>query len=904
MKPEPGSRLGPYEILSSVGAGGMGEVWRARDTRLGREVAVKVLPARLAGDPEALARFEREARAVASLSHPNILAIHDFGREGDVVYSVTEMVEGETLRVRLAGGALPVRKALDYAQQIARGLAAAQDRWVVHRDLKPENLIITPEGSVKILDFGLAKVASADRDGLTSSPTVEGGTLPGTVMGTMGYMSPEQVRGHAVDHRTDIFAFGAVLYEMLTGRAAFRRDTAADTVSAILREEPGEMSATHRAISPGLERIVHHCLEKNPAERFQSARDLAFHLEAMSGSASGLAAGLDSGALPAVAVRGARRSGIFGLGLGFGLLAGVAAGWVGATWWSRPVTYSPPSLRTLTYSGADREPAASPDGRLIAYASKRESGASRIWLKQLPGGDEVELTRGPDDSLPRISPDGSQVLFVRRDGALLTIYKIAVVGGDPRKVIDDADSADWSPDGSRIAFVRSLTEGSESIATLMVVDAAGDDARELARVKHLDLDTPRWSPDGRTIALAQTGTENAASTFLLVDVEDGTIRSLSPPPPLGRLSAPVWAGSGRTLLYAKSETQITGQTSVSPSRVMVQDIDSGEARILMWVPSASETLDIVGSGSIVLGTGSLRQNLREVSLDGDTSPSSTGRWLTRGNSMDRQPVFSSDGRWLLFSSNRTGNLDLWKMSTETGAIRRITEDTADDWDPAFTRDGRNILWSSNRSGHFEIWMCAADGTSARQLSRDGFDAENPTQTPDGWIVYNSGNPAHSGIWKMRADGSEATRLVPGSWSTPDVSPDGQHVAFRTASQPRTLHVARVSDGSPVIPPIVLPGTPFTARPRWMPDGGALLYIGSNAEDRRGIFVQPFQPGKDSTALRRPLAGFEAENFPETLGISPDGKRLVFSMAETQESLILAEGLDGVVPPPRGRPTSP
>jgi Tol biopolymer transport system component len=897
MQLKAGARLGPYEILSPVGSGGMGEVWRARDTRLGREVAVKVLPSRLAGDAEALARFEREARAVATLSHPNILAIHDFGRQEDVVYSVTEMVEGETLRARLAGGALPARKAQDYAQQIARGLAAAQDKGVVHRDLKPENIIITPDGMVKILDFGLAKVASAEPDGLTATPTVQPGTVPGQIMGTMGYMSPEQVRGQAIDHRTDIFAFGAVLYEMLSGRAAFRRDTPADTMSAILREDPADLSSTNRAISPALERIVHHCLEKNPAERFQSARDLAFHLEAVSGSVSGTSAGLDAGAIPAAGRRQAARSGVFGLGLGLGLLAGVAAGWVGGVWWTPAVESHPPSLRTLTYSGLDREPAASPDGRLIVYASERE-GRSEIWLKQHPGGDEVALTAGPSDALPRFSPDGSQVLFVREEGSIRSLFKVSVVGGEPRKVITDGGDADWSPDGSRIVFVRTLADEGGTTDIVSIVDAAGQGAREIARVRNLALALPRWSPDGGTIAMVQTGTENAASTFALLNVADGAMRVLSPPPPLGRLSAPVWVGDGGSLLYSQSETLVTGQTNASSGRIMLQNVASAEARTLMWVPATGTTVDVLSGGAIVIGTGAQRQNLREIPLEGGSA--AAGRWLTRGNSLDRQPIESPDGRWLLFSSNRSGNLDLWKMSMESGAIRRITDDQADDWDPAFTRDGKHILWSSNRSGHFEIWTCAADGTGARQLSNDGFDAENPTATPDGWVIYNSANPAHSGIWKMRADGTEAKRLVPGVWSTPDVSPDGAYMAFRTSSQPRTLHVARVPDGSQVMTPMPLPGGPFNARPRWTPDGRSLLYVATDAAGWRGIYMQRFEPGVDTSATRRAVAGFTQDDSPETLVVSADGTRLIYSVTDIQETLLLAEGVEGVEPPVRRR----
>jgi eukaryotic-like serine/threonine-protein kinase len=280
-----GVRLGPYEILSPLGAGGMGEVYRARDSRLERYVAIKVLPPAFANDAEALARFEREAKAVAALSHPNILSIHDFGREGGVAFAVMELLEGETLRERLDGGAVAQRKAIEYALQIAQGLAAAHERGVVHRDVKPQNLFVTRDGLVKILDFGLVKVAAPAAEGRSNAPTTPG-TRTGMILGTVGYMSPEQVRGVAADHRSDIFSLGAVLYEMLTGERAFRQETDVETMMAILREDPLE-SAAGRALPPEIEEIVAHCLEKSPEERFQSARDLAFALKVAEGRGSG-----------------------------------------------------------------------------------------------------------------------------------------------------------------------------------------------------------------------------------------------------------------------------------------------------------------------------------------------------------------------------------------------------------------------------------------------------------------------------------------------------------------------------------------------------------------------------------------------------------------------------------------
>ncbi len=280
-----GTKLGPYEVLGLLGAGGMGEVYRARDERLKRDVAVKVLPSSFAQDPERLRRFEQEAQSAGGLNHPNITSVYELGAFEGSPYIVTELLEGETLRARLSGGALPVRKATDYAIQVARGLAAAHEKGIVHRDLKPENLFVTNDGRVKILDFGLAKLTQADGAAgpQTNLPTADG-TEPGVVLGTLGYMAPEQVKGKKADARSDIFSFGAVLYEMISGSRAFHRDSAAETMSAILREDPPDLSATNKNVAPGLDRVVRHCLEKNPEERFHSAHDLAFDLEALSGT--------------------------------------------------------------------------------------------------------------------------------------------------------------------------------------------------------------------------------------------------------------------------------------------------------------------------------------------------------------------------------------------------------------------------------------------------------------------------------------------------------------------------------------------------------------------------------------------------------------------------------------------
>src|ERR1700675_3599883 len=325
-----GTKLGPYDIQSLLGAGGMGEVYRARDARLDRIGAIKDLPTSYSADAEPLQRLVQEARAAAALNHPNILSIFDIGEEGRAPYIVSELLEGQTLRERIRSGPLSSRKAIDYALQVARGLAAAHEKGIVHRDLKPENLFFTHDDRVKIFDFGLAKLTRPETGAGAEAPTAQVNTEPGQIMGTVGYMSPEQVRGKAADHRSDIFSFGSILYEMLSGQRAFRGETPADTMSAILKEEPAELSETARNVPPALERMVRHCLEKSPARRFQSAGDLAFDLEALTDSSAGGKAGPQSAIAEAATAETtalkkevASRSNLFGLAGALGLAAGV-----------------------------------------------------------------------------------------------------------------------------------------------------------------------------------------------------------------------------------------------------------------------------------------------------------------------------------------------------------------------------------------------------------------------------------------------------------------------------------------------------------------------------------------------------------------------------------------------------
>jgi Tol biopolymer transport system component len=552
-------------------------------------------------------------------------------------------------------------------------------------------------------------------------------------------------------------------------------------------------------------------------------------------------------------------------------------------------------LVSLTFSGHDASPAASPDGKTIAFMSDRD-GVPRIWLKQVAGGGELALTEGRDDS-PRFSPDGSTLLFVRTVGTASSVYRVPLLGGDPRKLIDDATGADWSPDGRRLGFTRWLS-GARSGSVIGLADADGSGAHEIAYVAGRSLITPRWSPDGRSIA-AVNGLGTVATGFGVdvVDVATGRVNRV-PPVRTGMLqSSVVWSADSRSFICSEAES-MSAWESGSSARVVQQDVATGAARPLFWVANHSRTIDVLGPGRLLLDLRSSRENLRELSLDGHGA----SRSLTLGNSTDRQPVYSPDGKWVAFSSNRGGNLDLWSVNRDTGGVRRLTDDPADDWDVMYTPDGQRLLWGSNRTGPYEIWAANPDGSAPQQLSHDGVFAQNPGETPDGrWIVYVSTNPAHPGLWRMRADGTEPTRIAAGSMQIPDLSPDGKHVLYVDGLSSRVV-VVRVRDGAPAPFEIEIKRrsntTTVLGRARWMPDGRAIAFVGQDENGVNGVFVQDFVPGRDTSDTRRRLGGFDPDNSTESFAISPDGRFLTIAAWEQLFNIVIADNVPGIRRPTR------
>jgi eukaryotic-like serine/threonine-protein kinase len=756
-----GARLGPYEVLAPVGAGGMGEVYRARDERLGREVAIKILPPDYSSDHDRLRRFEQEAKAAGALNHPNLLAVFDAGLHAGNPYVVFELLEGTTLRQRLGAGPLPVRKAVDYADQIASGLAAAHEKGIVHRDVKPENLFLLRDGRVKILDFGLAKL----RPDLEPAPrgpdgaAVSTATGAGVVLGTVGYMSPEQVKGEAADPRSDIFSFGVVLYEMLSGRRAFGGDTAAEVMTAILKDDPPELA--NADIPPGLERVVRRCLEKRPEERFQSARDIAFALEAVSAGAAD------------TATRELPRFGRVVSLLPWAIAAvAVAAGAVAVRRSTTPAAPAPIRF-SVALSGVDRLPydlgrslALLPDGSGFAYVGGRGNDP-RIHLHAFGDGTSHPVSGTDGAGEPFFSPDGRWLGFFQGD----KLKKMAV-GGGPAIVIcapleNDFDGASWGPD-EQIVFGG--TRG------LRRVPAAGGEAQALTtpntaqgEVRH---SAPHILPGGKTVlftVLSKTGAMDDAAIAVL---------SLS-------------SGERRVLIKGGANARYAR----SGHLVYVRGAD------LLAVPFDPDRLALTGSASLavpdVLSTPQYLYGQFDVSATGTLVYAPGGAtldrslvWVDRKGAVRPIPVPprpyfhpsllpSEDG--VIVEIEETPH-NIWRGDIRSGTLTRLT-DVGGNHRPVLSPDGRFMAFSSDRVTPRSLFLQATDGSGTAQRLLEASHPHNATSwSPDGrWLAFVETHPdTKDDIWILPLEGDRRARpflRTPSSERSATFSPDAQWLAY-------------------------------------------------------------------------------------------------------------------------------
>jgi serine/threonine protein kinase/dipeptidyl aminopeptidase/acylaminoacyl peptidase len=793
MPLQTGSRLGPYEILAPIGAGGMGEVYRARDTRLRRDVALKVLPSAFSSDPGRVRRFEQEGRTAAALNHPNIVVLYDAGLQDGVYYVATELLEGETLRQRLAGAVLPVRKAIDYGVQIARGLAAAHAKGIIHRDLKPENLFVTKDGVVKILDFGLAKhqtakAASAPPTDLETQPME---TDPGHVMGTVGYMSPEQVRGQMAEARSDLFSLGLVLYEMVSGKRAFTGDSAVEVMNAILKQEPPELEG---ALPPALDRIIRRCLEKKPEERFQSAADLAFALESISGSSERKA---QAGA--------PRRRYLRLIALASGAAVLVAAGvFVGQRTTRAPM----PSFQRITYRrGYVDNGRFANGGRTIVYSASWDGNPFRVYSSQKESPESRDLGIVNGRVLAVSASDEMALGLTQLWGVSVsgTLARSPVSGGTPRELTDDIAAADWTSDGKQLAVVR-VKPGFEQLELPMghvLYQTTGA------------IVNPRISPEANLIAfLDEPVGGGGIGSVATVDIK-GKKKTLTQYWG-GFLSGLVWSFRGDEILFTAADFGLT-DSLYAVSR-------SGHQRLIAHLPGAFAVQDATPDGRLLLAHLVLSNTLSF--LPGPNAKETDLYWHDYSGLSD----ISRDGKVLLFFEGGDATRAGEDFVTY---LRRTDGSPAVRLGPGFpleiSPDGKWALVLGSVRAPSQFVLLPTGTGETRQLTHDAIHHQGAAWTPDGKrIVFVGNEPGHRiRFYVQSLDGSPPRAITPEnvSYSIYDpvaISPDGRFVAVAGLNGSITLYpldggVARaVPKGAEGLSPL-----------RWCQDNSLMVYQGGN-----------------------------------------------------------------------------
>jgi serine/threonine protein kinase len=888
----PGERLGDYELIALIGAGGMGEVWRAHDPGLRRHVAIKILPPQYSQDPDRLRRFEQEARAAGMLNHPNVLSVYAIGRQDGRPYVVTELLDGITLRQRLTGGALPESTTLEYADQLVQGLAAAHDKGIVHRDLKPENVFITADERLKILDFGLAKLVLPP-----AASSADLSTASGIVLGTPGYMSPEQVRGDQADPRADIFAVGTLLYEMLSGRRPFLGETSVETMTAILKHEPPAIPG----VSPQVQQIVRHCLEKDPAARYQSTRDLAFHLRMLRRPTTAA-----DGSLP----RGLQRQRIAPPVVG---LLAVAAAAAVLTWWFGRSAPSDPSFRRLTAdSGLTTDPALSPDGQLLAYASDRAgSGNLDIWRQQLSTGEAVRLTSDPaDESEPAFSPDGGRIVFrSERDGG--GIWAVSAFGGTPRLVAKRGRRPRFSPDGTRIAYWVA-TGPVPYIGNVFVVPAAGGASTAIAPT-FASARYPVWSADGRHILLvgardqkdiprdghdwwvvAEDGARavktGAVDRFRRQGLRDRGVFSIAPAD---------WVDHHVFFSSPSEGTTNVWRLAIRPESGLAE----GDAERLTFGTAVEAKPSVLAGNRIAFA--SLKQDLNIWSVPITPAGVAAGEpHQVTHSTFDAYNSLAVDGRTLAFISTRAGNSDVWIKDLVTSAETALTATSVHKEQPELTADGSRVGYAVNENSQYAIYEVATGGGLPQRIC-DG--CGRPWDwSPDGrQLLYLIPEGARQpGLVVGIVDAATREKSVylehpEYSLARARFSPDGRWVSFTATAVNGGGHriviapsQSRGASGEQWI--TVAEDTATLDKARWSLDGNLLYYV-SEADGFRCIRGRRLHP-ETKRPVGEPIDVYHSHSARRSLmnpwlghlEISLGPERLFFNLGEATGNIWLAE----------------
>jgi len=836
-----GQTVGPYQVLHLLGAGGMGEVWLAEDTRLGRQVALKLLPARLARDPELARRLTQEARAASALNHPNIVTVHDVGEHEGRFYVVSEYVEGVSLRERMRPGLLLINEAVEIACQMAEALGAAHAKGIVHRDIKPENIMLRPDGRVKVLDFGIAKRISG-----VASDDVVSATRPGAVVGTVAYLSPEQARGLPVDARTDLWSLGVVLYEMMTGKRPFAGETAADLLSSILSRDIEPIIRVRAGVNRGLGQVVARALAKDREARWQTMAQLSAELRRYEALEQPPAD--SSRALDRLAQNLGRRTATHAsflplsrraVALSLGGAAGAAAMMVAFhTHAGRRPLFQEKRAR-LTSAGSVCCAAISPDGSYVAYAAADGSGQALFVTQLGVGPDSQRLPPAKVVYLALMfSNDGKHIYFVEnRGGPVNELWRVPLVGGTKAKVSNDVDSPmTFSPGGERLAFVRQYLSRRESALVLARADGSDEQTMALRKVpNHFVTTGPAWSPRGDEIACGafrQGRLGGPEATLLLLSYPGGRVRALGPEHGWRWLGQQVWLMDGSGLVTSVAEPG-----------------DLGARLVHISVPDGR--VDPITSDSASYTGVSLTADGRSlVSVQEDRL---SQIWVGRRQDPEAaKPVTPATGRYygvswtpeggLLTQSSVGGQPDLWEIGLNR-SLHRLTDDPSVKWGAVSSRDGRYVIFASNRAGSYHLWRLDRRSGRAEQLTRGNRPDVAPRCSPDSqWVLFSSWRSGVQAVWKVAVIGGEPQPLVETESAYADFSPDGTQIvlSYNDGGGGSEWLVGVTSfTGRPKLHPVE--GIPANSVVRWHPDGKRLTYA-QNEDGVSNLWVRPIAGG--------------------------------------------------------------